>query len=145
MNFNLGTAPELKTMYVDEGDLFWIVLPFALSADRVSSASSTLCAAEQGSFEEYHHRMFEIFSDADARTADGFYRIAGELGLDSAAFTECVESGRYNQLVQTNVAVASSMGANSTPTFVIRDQALVGNHPLDAFKQWIGMELNSGS
>jgi len=144
-NFNLETAPELDELYVQNGEVYWMVLPYALSPDRIYSATSAMCAAEQESFAEYHNRMFEIFSDADARTFDGFYRIAGELGLDVEAFQECVESDKYNGAVEQNIAFASSMGVNSTPTFVIRDQALVGNYPLEAFRQWIDTELESGS
>ena len=144
-NFNQETAPELNDLYVQNGEVYWLVLPYALSPDRISSPISTMCAAEQDSFEQYHSRMFEIFSDADARTFDGFYRIAGELGLDVGAFQECVESDRYKGVIEQNVAIASSLGVNSTPAFVIRDQALIGNYPLEAFRQWIDSELESGS
>ncbi|MFN2188163.1 MAG: thioredoxin domain-containing protein, partial [Candidatus Promineifilaceae bacterium] len=54
MNFNLNTAPVLEELYVEDGKVFWLVLPFALSEDRVPSAASAMCAAEQDAFTQSH-------------------------------------------------------------------------------------------
>jgi len=144
-NFNLETAGEIDDLYIANGDVYWLVLPYALSPARTAAPASALCAAEQNAFYEYHQRMFEMSSDKDAQSNDGFYRAASELGLDLPAFQVCVESGRYQTVVSDNIAFASAFGVTSTPTFVIDSQALVGNYPLDAFRQWIDAEIEARS
>ncbi|HET6446013.1 MAG TPA: thioredoxin domain-containing protein [candidate division Zixibacteria bacterium] len=144
-NFNLETAGEIDDLYIVSGDVYWLVLPYALSPARTATPASALCAAEQDAFYEYHQRMFEMFSDKDAQTNDGYYRAAGELGLDLPTFQECVESGRYQAVVSNNILVASAFGVTSTPTIVLDAQALVGNYPLESIRQWIDAEIDAHS
>jgi protein-disulfide isomerase len=144
-NFNLETAPEIDDLYIETGDVYWLVLPYSLSSQRVSAPVSALCAAEQGSFYDYHRRMFEIFGDEDAGTLDGYSRIAGELGLDMVALTGCMVSERYYTVVEQNIAVARALGVSATPSFFIGEQSIEGNYPLDALRQLIDSEIEASS
>jgi hypothetical protein len=142
-NFNLETADVISEQYVESGDVYWIVVPYALAVQRPQAPASALCAAEQGEFFKYHRRLFEINGDADAGTVAGFSRAAGEIGLDVNAFKACMESERFYTVVQQNVDVAQSLGVNATPYFFIGEQSLIGNIPLDTFRQRIDSELEA--
>lgn len=114
-------------------------MPF-LSPDSTLSAEATECAAEQDKFWEYHDRIF-------AATESGFSNellksFAVELGLDTGQFNECLDSGEYSQTVQGDLNFARSIGAQSTPSFIVNGQPVVGAQPFDSFKTLIDAELN---
>ena len=66
---------------------------------------------------------------------------ADELGLDSTAFEECIDSGRYAEEVQGDFEFAANLGIRSTPTFFVNGLPLVGAQPFEVFKQLIDSEL----
>jgi protein-disulfide isomerase len=101
-----------------------------------------MCAAEQDKFFEFHERMFEIQGEPQALSADGFRQVAEELELDMETFNNCISSRKYNDIISSNVRVASRAGVNSTPTFFINDELLRGNAPLATFQQSINSILS---
>jgi len=68
--------------------------------------------------------------------------MAADLGLDSAAFDECLDSGKYTQQVQMDTQTARQLGVSSTPAFVINGFAVMGAQPFTVFEQTIEAELN---
>jgi len=66
---------------------------------------------------------------------------AVELDLDATAFNECMDTGKYTTAVQEMSQVARQIGVQSTPSFAINGQALVGAQPFDVFKQVIDSYL----
>jgi protein-disulfide isomerase len=96
-----------------------------------------MCAADQEQFFEFHRFMFDIQGEPQALSRAGFEQAADALGLDLDAFEECLDSNKYNDTVRQNIAAAMAVGVNSTPTFFINDQPLLGNRPLTAFQELI--------
>ena len=80
-------------------------------------------------------------TDDNFRVKAGAQRYASELGLDMAAFEECIESGRYAEEVQGDFEFAANLGVRSTPTFFVNGLPLVGAQPFEVFKQLIDSEL----
>jgi protein-disulfide isomerase len=66
---------------------------------------------------------------------------ARTIGLDGAAFDQCLDSGKHAANVRADTEVGEKMGVNSTPTFYINGRPLVGAQPFEAFKQVIDEEL----
>jgi protein-disulfide isomerase len=77
------------------------------------------CAADQDAFWKYHDLLFESQSGENrgAFKKENLKRLASELGLDMDAFNECLDSGRFTSLVQSETSSARSMGVQSTPIF----------------------------
>jgi protein-disulfide isomerase len=142
-NFNLDTAPLLEDLYVRQGQVQWVILPYALGARTAPAAEAAMCANDQNSFFEYHERMFEMQSEPQALTADGFRQAAQELELDTDAFNACLSSGKYSDVVQDNISAASRIGVRETPTFFVNDVILRGNAPLSSFQQAINSALSA--
>lgn len=142
-NFNLDTAPLLEDLYVRQGQVQWVVLPYALGPTTTPAAEAAMCSADQDAFFEFHERMFEIQSEPDALTTGGFRRVAEELEFDMEAFNACFNSGKYSDTVQDNIRAASSTGVRETPTFFINGSLLRGNAPLSSFQQAINNALNA--
>ncbi|MGD2076756.1 MAG: thioredoxin domain-containing protein [Chloroflexota bacterium] len=144
-DFNLETAGLLEDLYVAPGDVQWIIMPFALNVGTFPAASAALCANEQGQFEAFHHRMFELQGDPTIFTPAGLSLVAADLGLDQAAFDSCVEGAVYDNVVQENIREAELAGVNATPSFFINDRRFSGNLPLPAFQSEIASALGASN
>jgi len=142
-NFNLDTAPLLEDLYVRQGQVQWVILPYALGARTAPAAEAAMCADDQEAFFEFHERMFEIQGEPQALTSDGFKQVAEELNLDMDSFNACFGSGKYSDIVQDNISAASRIGVRETPTFFINDSILRGNAPLSSFQQAINRALSA--
>jgi predicted DsbA family dithiol-disulfide isomerase len=67
---------------------------------------------------------------------------AEELNLDTKAFNECLDSGKYTELVQSQTNIARQIGVQSAPTFIVNGKAIIGAQPFKAFQQAIDSLLN---
>ena len=142
-DFNLETAGLIEDLYVTPGEVQWVVMPFALSSNTLPASTAAMCAGDQGRFFEYHRRLFEIQGGPSAFTPAGLVQVADDLGLDSEAFTACLEGGVYDAAVQENIRAANALGVNSTPTFFVNGEKLEGNRPLTVFQQRISESIGS--
>jgi protein-disulfide isomerase len=142
-DFNLDTAGLLEDLYVTPGDVQWIILPFALNNTTFPAASAAMCANDQGLFDEFHHRMFELQGNPAIYTPEGLSQVAGELGLNQSEFDSCVQSGAFNASVEANIREAGLAGVNATPTFFVNDKKLGGNYPLPTFQSEIARALGA--
>jgi protein-disulfide isomerase len=57
--------------------------------------------------------------------------------LDPTAFNTCLDSGKYTQLVTDQTNLGRGLGVQSTPTFAVNGQPVVGAMPFESFKQTI--------
>jgi len=110
----------------------------SIHPEAFPSAEASMCANEQNAFQQYHDKLFE---NQDKLGRDLYMQIATDLSLDTDSFAECLNTGRYKNLVQQDSDFALNLGVQSTPTFFINGLAIVGAQPISAFKQVIDMEL----
>jgi len=68
--------------------------------------------------------------------------MAGTLGLDQDAFSQCLDSERYKDRVNQWFDQVREDGVEGTPTFFINGQKLIGNQPLEVFEQIIEEALS---
>lgn len=139
--FNQQTAGPLKQTFVETGQARFIILPFALRSQTAPSAEAALCAKEQELFFEYHDILMDNMRQPDAFAREGYLRMARQAGLDEAAFSECIDSRRYQQTVAQNVAAAQEAGLRATPSFFVNGELLEGAHPFATFQQRINSLL----
>jgi protein-disulfide isomerase len=114
------------------------------------AAEAARCSGEQGQFWEMHDRLF-----ANQRSLEPWAGHAEALGLDTAAFEECLASNRHAEAVRADMAVARKAGASGTPSFVLgltdpadpgRIEGLTfirGAQPYEKFKAEIDSALES--
>jgi protein-disulfide isomerase len=128
------TLPRLKGTYIKDGLVRLVYKHFAILGEHsVAAAQATECAREQGKFWLYHDKLFEsqgglAFTDAKLK------RYARELGLDAAAFAQCLDSRRYRQKVEDETGLGFQLGARGTPTFFLNGRMLAGAQPLEVFQ-----------
>ncbi len=107
------------------------------------------CAYQQGNdaFWNMHDLLFAnqtAWVQADD-VLDQFILFAGEAGLDTAQLTACLENGKTSAAVATDTAAARSAQINSTPTFMIDDEKLVGVQSVEDFSLIIDRKLKTNS
>jgi protein-disulfide isomerase len=55
----------------------------------------------------------------DAAVTARLKAYAGDLGLDTAAFGQCLDSGKYTQAIQEAITDSTRQGINATPTYLV--------------------------
>jgi protein-disulfide isomerase len=118
-----------------------------LGQESFYAAEASECAGDQDAFWEYHDLLFESQAGENqgAFEKDKLKQFAADLKLDTEVFNECLDSGKYTQLVQDLTSTAQSIGVRSTPAFVINGQAVVGAQPFATFEQAIEQALENNT
>ncbi|MCS6848233.1 MAG: thioredoxin domain-containing protein [Anaerolineae bacterium] len=116
--------------------------PF-LAPSSAWKAEAAECAAEQGRFWDYHTLLFtqNIAGDDEAAVKQALTTAAGEIQLDVAAFTDCLNAGNARRRVQADAEEGQQLGVSGTPSFLINGRPLVGAQPYARFKAMIEEEL----
>jgi len=132
---------------VQDGKVRLAYFHFAfLGPESQWAAEASECAGEQDAFWEYHDFLYEN-QNGENRGAfgqDNLKQFAGQLGLDEDAFSQCLDSGKYTDIVQQEKQMAQQLGVQSTPTFVINGRPVVGAQPFESFQQVIESILDNG-
>lgn len=125
--FATGAGQQLKEDYADQGQVRFVFRHFAFIGDEsIWAAEASECANEQARFWDYHDKLFEeqAGENQGAFSRDNLKRFAAELGLDSAQFSECLDSGRYESQVRDEFGEAQQRRINSTPSILVNGQLI---------------------
>ena len=138
------TLPALKSEYIDTGKakLVYRDLPLPFHANAQKAAEAAECAGDQDKYWDMHDKIFEN----QAIEISDLKGYAGDLGLDTAEFNSCLDSGKHEDEVNKDYSDASKVGASGTPTFFIGNDEngyvkIVGAQPFAVFQQVIDAEL----
>lgn len=85
-------------------------------------ALGAVCAQEQGRFWPYHDKVFGT-NLKDPKRED-VARLAGEAGLDRAAFASCLDSPGTNQRLAFEIKEGYGAGVRGTPTVFVNGKQL---------------------
>ncbi len=139
------TQPEIVKKYVDSGQLRieWRDLP-VIGEQSVGAAVAGRAAGEQGLFWEFNEAVYAAAPErgkADL-SEEVLVTFAEQVGVpDLARFKEDLKSPELLALVQADMKQGTGLGLNSTPTFVINNQAIPGAQPMEVFSQVIDEAL----
>jgi protein-disulfide isomerase len=142
--------PQLIERYVDTGKVRYVYREYPLSSLHPfaqKAAEAAVCAGEQGQYWPMNEKLFASQSEWTAQGADDisfFKTYAQDLGLDTAAFDQCLDSGSAAMTVQGEVMAGESFGVNATPFFFINDLPIRGGLPIDALGRIIDYEAAGG-
>ena len=141
------TMAQVIEEYPDDVNWVYRHYPLGFHPNAKPSAEAAECAGELGGNDQFWAFSDLIFeSGADATKLEGY---AAQLGLDATKFKECMDSGRYGQLVDDQLAQGTAAGVRGTPgTFVYdnktkKAQYVSGAQPFSAFKTIIDAMLGS--
>jgi len=151
------TLPQITKEYIDTGKLKFVYRDFPLSSHPAAepSAQAAECADDQGKFLAMHDKIFQEqakqgqgtvqFTSQDIKTW------ASQIGLNTLKFNQCLDSGKYADEVEKDLADGSAAGIEGTPGFfigksdssgVINGTLISGAQPFSAFKAVIDQILS---
>ena len=84
-----------------------------------------------------------MFSDQSKITVPDLKKKAETLGLDMAAFNQCLDSGEMKAEIDKDQKDGAGYGVSGTPAFFINGRFLSGAQPFDGFKKIIDDELQN--
>ena len=108
---------------------------FPLSGHRWSPLAhqAAECAAQKGKFWEFHDKLYDnqqIWSSAP-NAVEFFLQYAAELGMNMDLFAGCLNDRDIRQKVLADKKTGEALQINSTPTFFINQERLVGPFDLE--------------
>lgn len=140
--FTKQAVPTMKQVLSYYGEnVRFVYKDFPMSSSHAGAqeaAEASHCAREQGKYWEYFDLLFANQGKTSESDLVGF---AGQLGLDTAQFSECLSTHKYKAKVDADFAEGFKIGIYGTPTFFINDQVVVGPKSFDEFKLIIDSEL----
>ena len=114
-----GAAQQIHEKLVLTNQLRYVFLDFPIGEKHPLAAQAAVaarCAEEQGKYWEMRNTLYnnqkalhELFLAEHAKRA----------GLDEVAFSNCLDSGRYDAAIQQDLIVGRSLGIKGTPTFFL--------------------------
>ena len=135
---NAGILDMVLATYGDQVRFVWRDFP-VITAFSPEAAQAAQCAYDQGQFWEYHDLLFER---ADSLRVGDLKDYAGELGLDKAAFDQCLDSGQHQATVEVDLEDAFDKRLPGTPSFLVNEQPLAGPPNFQTLQQIIEANLN---
>lgn len=151
---NEEVMPLVQADYIDTDKArYEIRLVAMIAPDSQRAAEGAYCAAEQNKFWDYTDLAYKvtlqdyysqnkkphevpIFSDTQIN------QFAGRVGLEVSLWRECLDSGKYAEVIEKNQATMSEMKAYGTPHFIFNDQSYSGAPPYPLFQKALDAEYN---
>ncbi|MCA9674557.1 MAG: thioredoxin domain-containing protein, partial [Myxococcales bacterium] len=134
----LGTIDQLWDDYPDKLRIVVKEFPLPGHPHARLGAEALLAAEAQGKFWPFHDL---VIANQDALSRDAFVDLAGQAGLDVAAFTRALDDHAFAAAVDDEVAAGTTIGVRGTPTFYINGRSFAGAQPIATFRAAIDAAL----
>ncbi len=129
-SFHESAFPTVKENYIDTGKINFVFREFPTSPPELSIAGSMVarCAADKGGDDAYFLVIDSLFKTQRAwvladSPRDELLKVAAQIGMDEAAFDECIRRNELLDLINENVEEGRNRyNVRSTPSFVINGQ-----------------------
>ena len=132
------TTTELLEKYPDTVRFVFRDYPIPKHPRAARMSEGANCAGDQDKYWEYFDHLF----DNPRKTTDEDLKAHAEaLGLDTAAFNECLESSKYAEEVAKDLEDGAAAGVSGTPAFFVNGRMLSGAQPVEKFAEIIDDEL----
>lgn len=152
-----NTEPQIKSQYVDTGKVALVFKHFPrLGDDSYTAALASQCVAEQGNdkFWQYHDLLYNNQGPENSGWAnkDNLKKFALQIsGVDKEKFDQCLDTEKYKQNVDNDLALVKELGFQDTPSFLIlksdgtEPEKIIGPQPFTSFQFVMDNKLNDSS
>jgi protein-disulfide isomerase len=115
--------PSLQAQLREDKKLKIVFKDFPiLGEDSVTAARAALAARKQGLYAPFH---FALMAASDL-SLDGIMAVARSVGIDTERLAADMNAPDVNAQIQANYKLASKLGIEGTPAFVIGDELIPG-------------------
>jgi len=121
-----------KLLYVFKG------LPLTMNPESRPAMRAAYCAGEQNKFWEYKNLLFQ---NPVLLNLQAYREYANLLNLNLEQFNSCLESKKYDSVIDRNLTEALSLQITSVPTVYINRQKIEGHLNFNTLKNIIDQEL----
>ena len=135
-----GVLKQIVATYGDRVHFVWRDYPI-ITAQSPQAAQAGQCAFDQGEFWQYHDLLY---AKAPALSLSDLKSYAAQLGLNTAQFDHCLDSGQDQAKVNQSMSEARGYGLIGTPSFIVNGQKVIGPASFDQFKSMIDPILAGG-
>ena len=132
------TLAKIRETYGDRVKIVFKDYPLPNHPQAPKAAEAARCAGDQQKYWEMHDAMF---ANQRALEVPSLKQTARAIGLNGAAFDQCLDSGKWQATIRAGSALGDEMGVNSTPTLYVNGRVVLGAVPFDNFKTIIDEEL----
>lgn len=143
------TMPQLKADYIDTGRVYYVFKDYPIVnlhpvAPRIHEAAR--CVGEIGGRERYWQAHDAFFGNGQQLTDlpqpdldNMLIQLTNGFGMDEESIRECLESGRYIEAVNADLAEGQKLGIDGTPGFFVNGYPVPGAQPFSVFQQVIAL------
>ena len=143
------TMPQLKAEYIDTGRVYYVFKDFPIVslhpvAPRIHEAAR--CAGEIAGSDGYWQAHDSFFNNSQQLTDlpqpdldNMLVTLLAEVEIDEDTLRECLESGRYAEAVNADLAEGQRLGIDGTPGFFVNGYPVSGAQPFAVFQQVIAL------
>jgi len=130
---HFDTVEQIKKAYPKDVRIVFRHFPLSFHPEAQKAAEASECAGVQGKFWEMHDKIFQANKDKKMSVAT-WKQTAKDLGLDTAKFDKCLDSGEMAKRIATDQSEGSSAGVGGTPATFVNGELVEGALPFDSFK-----------
>jgi protein-disulfide isomerase len=126
--FHAGTFKELKSKYIDTGKARFVLREFPLNPVDMAAYMLARCAGD----DKRYAVVDLLFSQQKAWITDkplvGLSSLLKQTGMSQSSFESCLkDKAMYDKIGEARDLASEKFGVNSTPTFFINGQRMVGD------------------
>ncbi|MCX7996968.1 MAG: DsbA family protein [Patescibacteria group bacterium] len=134
-----ATLNQVMEEYGDRVGLVYRHYPLSFHPKAQKAAEGAECAGELGGDQAYWAYIDTIFERMPDIEVSQFGEAATTAGVDTAAFQECLDSGKFAQKVKDDMDGGSAAGVSGTPGTILvardgRKDFLGGAYPIEDVK-----------
>lgn len=134
---------QVAAEFGDDVALVYKDMPLQFHQQAPGAALAARCAQEQGKFWEAAELLYSTQKEwGAAKDNEVFKGYANQVGLEGERFSQCIDEGRYDDLVQKDFEEARAFGVAGTPTTFVNKEILRGVSQPEEIKAAIQEELD---
>ena len=132
------TVKEILQKYPNDVAVVFINQPLPFHEHAMEAAQAFQAAHRQGKAWPMHDKMYDNNTALERANLEKY---AQEIGLNVAKFKKDMDDPKIKEEIAEHQKLATSVGANGTPTFFINGRQLVGAQPFAEFQKIIDEEI----
>lgn len=134
---------QIKTDYKGKITYVFRNFPLPLHSNAKIGAEAAEAAGEQGKYWEMNNILYSRQSDwsENSNPLDLLVSYAKELNLDTARFKKSIDDYKFDEKIKGDQTDGETLGVNSTPTFFLNGEKIVGGQSYESWKKKIDAAL----